>query len=68
MKLLVFFLLRWFHQKHDNKRYFSRKKILKTPIFLDQFPEVRFHLLLKFIHFVGKTYSETACSSEDYVY
>jgi hypothetical protein len=46
MKLLAFF-----QQKPDNKSYFSWRKILKTPIFLDLFSERRFHLLLKF-HFV----------------
>jgi hypothetical protein len=52
MKFLAFFLLQGLHQKLDNKGYFSRRKILETPIFLDRFSERRFHLLLKFLHFV----------------
>jgi hypothetical protein len=52
MKLLAFFLVQGLHQKLDNKSYFSQRKILETPIFLDLFNERRFHLLLKFLHFV----------------
>jgi hypothetical protein len=65
MKLLAFFLLQGLHQKPDNKSYFSRRKILETPIFLDLFSERRFHLLLKFLHFVDKkSYDEATCSSK----
>jgi hypothetical protein len=37
MKLLAFFTyVQGFHQKLDNKSYFSRRKILETPIFLEE--------------------------------
>jgi hypothetical protein len=36
------------------KSYFSRRKILETPIFLELFRERSFHLLLKFLRFVDK--------------
>jgi hypothetical protein len=52
IKLLPFFLLQELHQILDNKSSFSWRKILETPIFLDLFSERRFHLLLKFLHFV----------------
>jgi hypothetical protein len=32
--------------------FFSQRKILETPVFLDLFSERRFHLLVKFLHFV----------------
>jgi hypothetical protein len=48
MKLLAFFLLQELHQKLDNKRYFSRRKILETPVFLDLFSERRFRLYSSF--------------------
>jgi hypothetical protein len=40
MKLVAFLLLQGFHQKYDNKSYFTKRKILKTPIFLELFTEV----------------------------
>jgi hypothetical protein len=62
MKLLAFFLLQGLHQKPDNKCYFSRRKILETPIFLKLLTE-RFHLLLNF-HFIdNETYDKATCSS-----
>jgi hypothetical protein len=65
MKLLEFFLLQELHQKLDNKSYFSQRKILETPIFLDLFSERRFHLLLKFLHFAdNESYNEATCSSK----
>jgi hypothetical protein len=65
VKFPAFFLLQGLHQKPDNKRYFSWKKILETPMFLDLYSERRFHLMLKFLHFVDdKSYDETICSSE----
>jgi hypothetical protein len=64
MKLLAFFLLQGLHQKPDNKGYFSQRKILETPIFLGLFSE-RFHLLLKFLHFVdNKSHDEANYSSK----
>lgn len=64
MKLLAFLLLQGLHQKPDNKSYFSRRKILETPIFLELFTERRFHLLLKFLHFVNnEEYDEATCGS-----
>jgi hypothetical protein len=52
MKLPAFSLLQGLHQKPDNKRYFSWRKILETPTYLDLFSERRFPLLLKFLHFI----------------
>jgi hypothetical protein len=50
--------------KNDNKSYFSKRKILETPVFLELFTERRFHLLLKFSHFVdNENYEEATCSS-----
>jgi hypothetical protein len=64
MKLLAFFLLQGFHQKLDNKSCFSQRKILETPTFFYLFSE-RFHLLLKFLHFVdNESYGDSACSSK----
>ena len=64
MTLLAFFLLQGLHQKPDNKSYFSRRKLLETPIFLELFTEKRFHLLLKFLHFVdNEAYDENTSSS-----
>jgi hypothetical protein len=51
MNLLAFFLLLGLHQKPDNN-YFSKRKLLETPIFLNLFSEKVFHLLLKVLHFV----------------
>jgi hypothetical protein len=48
--LSVLLMLQGLHKKSYNKRYFSRRKILKTSIFLVGFTE-RLHLLLRF-HFV----------------
>jgi hypothetical protein len=57
-------LLQGLHQKPDNKSYFSWRKILETLIFLDLFSERRFHLLLKFLHFVdNESYDEATCGS-----
>lgn len=65
MKLLAFFLLQGLHQKPDNKSYFSRRKILETPIFFELFTERRFHLLLKFLHFVdNEAYDEATSGSK----
>jgi hypothetical protein len=62
MKLLAFFLSQGLHQKLDNKSYFFWRKILETPIFLSLFSERRFHLLLKFLHFVdNESYNEVTC-------
>jgi hypothetical protein len=45
--------------------YFNQQKILETPIFLELFRERRFHLLLKFLHFVGnENYDEATCTSK----
>jgi hypothetical protein len=64
MKLLAFFLLQGLHQKPDKKSYFSWRKILETPVFLELFSERRFHLLSKFVHFVdNKSYDEVTYSS-----
>jgi hypothetical protein len=52
MKLLEFLLLQGTEQKPDNKSYFSMRKTLETHIFSELFTERRFHLLLKFLHFV----------------
>nr|CAD7575868.1 unnamed protein product [Timema californicum] len=66
MTLLSFFLLQGLHQKPDNKSYFSRRKILETPIFMELFSERRFHLLLKFLHFVdNEAYDEATCGSKN---
>jgi hypothetical protein len=65
MKLLAFFLLQRFHQKPDNKRHLSRKKILKIAIVLELFTERGFHLQLKFLHFVdNKIYDKATCCSK----
>jgi hypothetical protein len=65
MKMLGFFLLQGLHQKLDNKSYFSQRKILETPIFLDWFSKRRFHLLLKFLHFVdNESHEETISGSK----
>jgi hypothetical protein len=53
IKLLSVFLLQRLHQKPNNKSYFSQRKILETPTYLDLFSE-RFHLLLKFHHVDNK--------------
>jgi hypothetical protein len=43
---------------------FQKEKILGTPIFLELFTERRFHLLLKYLHFIGnETYDEATCGS-----
>lgn len=65
MKLLAFFLLQGLHQKLDNKSYFSRRKILETLIFFELFSKRRFHLLLKFLHFVDNESNDGAtCGSK----
>jgi hypothetical protein len=65
MNLLAFFLLQGVHQKLDNRSYFSRKKILETPIFLELFSERRFHLLLKFLLSVkDESYDGANCGSK----
>jgi hypothetical protein len=65
MKLLALFLLQGLHHKLDNKSYFCRRKILETPVFLELFSERRFHLLLKFLHFVNnESYDEATCGSK----
>jgi hypothetical protein len=51
IKLLAFFLLQGLHKELDNKSYFSWRKILETPIFVELFSE-RFHPVVKFLHFV----------------
>jgi hypothetical protein len=49
MKLLAFFLLQGLHQKLDNMSYFCQ----------------RFHLLLKFLHFVdNNSYDVATCGSK----
>jgi hypothetical protein len=58
MKLLAIFLLQGLHQKPNNS-YFSWRKIL------DLFSERRYHLLLKFLHFVGyESYDGVTCGSK----
>jgi hypothetical protein len=67
-KFPAFFLLQVPHQTPDIKRYFSWKKILETPMFLDLYSEKRFHLLPKFIHFVDdKSYDETYAVLKDFI-
>jgi hypothetical protein len=64
MKLLEFLLLQGIDQKSDNKSYFSKRKLLETPIYSEIFTERRFHLLLKFLNFVdNERYEEATCSS-----
>jgi hypothetical protein len=58
MKLLAFFLLQGLHQKLDKKSYFSQRKILEIPTFLDLFSGRRFHLVLKFLNFVDNDESQ----------
>jgi hypothetical protein len=53
MELLAFLLIQEIDQKPDNNICFSKRKILDTVIFSELFTEGRFHLLLKFLHFVG---------------
>jgi hypothetical protein len=48
MNYVAFFLLQGLHQKPDNRNYFSQRKILEMPIFLNLISERRIHLLLKF--------------------
>jgi hypothetical protein len=65
MKLLAFFLLQGLHQKPNNSSYFPWRKILEMPTFLGLFSERRFHLLLKFPHFVdNESYDEAICGSK----
>jgi hypothetical protein len=64
IKFLEFFLLQGLHQKLNDKSYFSQRKLLETPVFLDLFHERRFHLLLKF-HFVNNKGYEATCSSKN---
>jgi hypothetical protein len=65
MKSLAFFLLQELHQEPDNKSYFCWRRILEMPVFLELFSERRFHLLLKYLHFVdNKSYNEATCGSK----
>lgn len=51
--------------KLDNKSCFCWRKILEMPIFLELFSERRFHLLLKFLHFVdNESYDEATRGSK----
>jgi hypothetical protein len=63
IKLLAFFLSR-LHQKPYIKSYFSHRKILETPIFLELFSERRFHLPLKFNFVDNESHDGANCSSK----
>jgi hypothetical protein len=64
MKLLAFILLQGLQQKLDNKSWFSLRKSLETPIFFYLFSEMRFHLLLKFLHFIDNENYDEATHSQ----
>jgi hypothetical protein len=65
MKLSAFLLLQGTDHKPDNKSFFfSKRKIFETSIFSELFTERRFHLLLKFLHFVdNESHLEATCGS-----
>jgi hypothetical protein len=53
MKTLTgFFILQGIVQKSENVMYFSTREITVTPYFQQVSAEKRFHLLLKFLHFL----------------
>jgi hypothetical protein len=60
MKLLGLLLLQGTDQKPDNRSYFSKRKILEMPVCSELFTEGRFHLLLRFLHFVDNERYEEA--------
>lgn len=50
--LLGVLILQSVTMKPEYKMYFSRRESIETPFFLKIFTEKRFHLLMKFLHFV----------------
>ncbi|KAG8233257.1 hypothetical protein J437_LFUL009965 [Ladona fulva] len=55
---LSFFILQGIVLKPDYAMYFSKRESIATPFFAKVFPEKRFYLLLKFLHFAdNSTYS-----------
>jgi hypothetical protein len=65
MKLLAFFLLQELHQKLDNKRYFSQRNILETPIFLTCSMKDGFTFYPSFCTLLtNESYDEATCSSK----
>nr|CAH7715063.1 unnamed protein product [Callosobruchus chinensis] len=61
--LIGLLILQGICPKPEFKMYFSRRHSIETPFFLEVMSEKRFHLLLKFLHFVdNSTISEkTKC-------
>ncbi|KAG8236621.1 hypothetical protein J437_LFUL010879 [Ladona fulva] len=56
--LLGLFILQGIVLKPDYAMYFSKRESIATPFFAKVFPERRFYLLLKFLHFAdNSTYS-----------
>jgi hypothetical protein len=67
MKLLAFFCYKDFTRNWITS-YFTWSNNLEIPLLLDVFSERRLHLLLKFLHFVGKKkcqHHETRHNSEN---
>lgn len=61
---LGFMILQSITVKPEYKLYFSRRESIETPFFLRIFTEKRFHLLLKFLHFVDNSTIDTALPNQ----